>query len=347
MEQFTGQKIFIGIDVHKKSWKVTTLGEYNEFKTFTQPPSPTCLESYLHKTFPGAEYYAVYEAGFCGFSIYNRLNELGINTIVVNAADVPTMDKERRQKSDVIDSRKLARSLRAGQLTCIYVPKKETLADRSVLRYRHKLVGDQTRIKNRIKSFLYYHGIALPDQYDNATWGSSFIEWLEKTSLEYWSLKALIDQLKHTQLLLKKVNRELIAISKKEIYQKQFTLIKSIPGIGNLSAIHILLELENIERFKNSDQLASFVGLTPTRHASGENERVGPMTQRGNKIIKKYLIEASWIVVRKDPEMMAAFNRLCQRMTKTNAIIRIARKTLNRIKAVLISEQPYEINYNL
>ena len=71
------------------------------------------------------------------------------------------------------------------------------------------------------------------------------------------------------------------------------------------------------------------------------------MTPRGNRQIKKYLIEASWIVVRHDPVMMAAFGNLCKRMTKTNAIIRIAKKLVNRIKAVLDKGQPYEINYNL
>lgn len=147
MADFTGQNIYVGLDVHKKSWSVTILGSYNEFKTFTQPPSCIALENYLVKNFPGATYYAAYESGFCGFSIYNDLNSLGIKTIVVNAADVPTSDKEKRNKSDSIDSKKIALSLRVGQLEGIYVPQDETLEDRSILRYRSRLVGDQTRMK--------------------------------------------------------------------------------------------------------------------------------------------------------------------------------------------------------
>ena len=74
---------------------------------------------------------------------------------------------------------------------------------------------------------------------------------------------------------------------------------------------------------------------------------MGNITYRGNKHLKKYLIEASWVAVRKDPEMMLTFTNLSRRMIKTKAIIRIARKLLNRIKAVLDTEQPYEINFNL
>ncbi len=347
MKQFEGQKIFVGIDVHKTSWNVSVCGEYNDFKTFTQPPKPEVLSSYLRKTFPGAKYYAAYEAGFCGFGIYKTLNSLGIKTIIVNPADIPITDKEKRQKSDSIDSRKIAKALRAKQLKCIYVPRQETLEDRSILRYRNKLIGDQTRCKNRIKSYLYFHGISIPEEFNTPNWSNTFIAWLNAVAERHWSLNLLINQLIEIKQTVNQINKKLIVISKKEIYQKQFDLIKSIPGMGSLSAIHILLEIEDIRRFSNSDQLASFVGITPTRHSSGEKDRVGPITPRGNKQLKKYLIEASWIAVRKDPEMMAVFGKLCSRMLKTKAIIRIARKLLNRIKAVLETEQPYQINFNL
>lgn len=346
MGQFSGQKIFVGIDVHKKSWNVSVIGEHNHFKTFNQPPSSIALDQFLRKTFPGADYYAAYESGFCGFSTYNDLNALGINTMVVNAADVPTTDKEKKNKSDAIDSKKIALSLRAGQLQGVYVPQDQTLNDRSILRYRARLVGDQTRIKNRIKGYLFFHGIQIPDEYDNANWSNGFMSWLGEQANTHWALAELIEQLRSTKEAILRANRKLIELSKNERYKKQFELIKSIPGLGNLSAIHLLLEIEDITRFKTSHQLASFVGLTPTRHASGDKDYTGTLTPRGNKMIKKYLIEASWIVVRKDPEMMAAFGKLCQRMIKTKAIIRIARKILNRIKAVLDSGQPYIINYN-
>lgn len=97
-DSFKGQSFYVGIDCHKKSWNVTILGEHYEHKTFSQNPDPGILASYLKRNFPGANYKAVYEAGFSGFSSCRNLNRLGVNCIVIHPADVPTTQKEKEQK---------------------------------------------------------------------------------------------------------------------------------------------------------------------------------------------------------------------------------------------------------
>lgn len=97
---FAGQNIYVGFDSHKKDWTVTIMHENIMCKTFTQPPNPKLLSSYLKKNYPGANYFSAYEASFCGFWIHKELIELGIKNIVVNPADIPTSDKERKQKED-------------------------------------------------------------------------------------------------------------------------------------------------------------------------------------------------------------------------------------------------------
>ncbi|MFR3425583.1 MAG: hypothetical protein ACLTSS_05150 [Phocaeicola coprocola] len=91
---FSGQNIYVGIDVHLKSWSVAILSEHSVLKRFSQSPEPEALHKYLVSNYPGANYFSVYEAGFCGFWIHERLTDLGITNIVVNPADVPTMSKE-------------------------------------------------------------------------------------------------------------------------------------------------------------------------------------------------------------------------------------------------------------
>ena len=113
---FTGQSIYVGIDVHKKSWNVTIYVESIEHKTFSMPAVSVVLSKYLIKNFPGAKYYCAYEAGYSGFWIHDELQKRHMDCCVVNPADVPTKDKERRLKNDRIDSRKLAKSLRNGEL---------------------------------------------------------------------------------------------------------------------------------------------------------------------------------------------------------------------------------------
>jgi transposase len=124
---FEGQNIFVGIDAHLKSWTVSILSEYLSHKTFTQPANAEPLYNYLERNFPGGIYHSVYEAGFCGLWPHYRLKEMGIDNIVVNPADVPTSQKEHLQKDDPTDSRKLARSLRSGDLKAIYIPDPSTL----------------------------------------------------------------------------------------------------------------------------------------------------------------------------------------------------------------------------
>ena len=167
---FSGQHLYVGLDVHKKSWSVCILTHQFEHKTFTQPPDPSVLANYLNRNFPGATYHAVYEAGYCGFWIHDRLREKGIDCIVVNPADVPTKDKERAGKTNKVDCRKLARSLRNGELEGIYVPTRPNIEDRSLLRTRRNMVKKQTRCKNQIKSMLAFYGIHLPTDIVHRHW---------------------------------------------------------------------------------------------------------------------------------------------------------------------------------
>src|SRR4030043_509927 len=97
---FTGQPIYVGLDVHKKSWSVSISTQYGQYKTFSQPPEVDKLVDYLQHHFPGALYSSAYEAGYCGFWIHDRLKEKGIGCLVVNPADVPTKNKERRGQRD-------------------------------------------------------------------------------------------------------------------------------------------------------------------------------------------------------------------------------------------------------
>jgi len=113
---FTGEDIYIGIDVHVNSWTVAIYTSKLYHKTFSQAAQPEPLVRYLHRHFPGGHYHGVYEAGYCGFWIYEALMAAGIDMMVINPADVPTTGHERVYKHDRADASKLARSLRAGEI---------------------------------------------------------------------------------------------------------------------------------------------------------------------------------------------------------------------------------------
>ena len=147
-------KFFIGIDVHKKKWVVTIRALGMFLQTFSMNPSPQELEKHLRRKYPKGKYYSVYEAGFCGFWIHRKLISLGIESRVTNAADVPTTNKEKVNKRDKVDSKKLARELEKGDLTAIYVPEIEHQQLRSLCRLRHRYSQQITRIKKPHKKLL-------------------------------------------------------------------------------------------------------------------------------------------------------------------------------------------------
>lgn len=342
---FRGESIYAGLDVHKKQWNVCIMSAYKEHKTFVQPPEPTVLGRYLRENFPEATYYSVYEAGFCGFWIHEALAREGINNIVINPADVPTTDKEKKRKRDRIDSRKLCRGLRDQSLQGIYIPERSQLEDREMVRLRKKLTKDTTRCKNRIKGLLNFYGIKVPEQYGERYWSKAFIQWLNELKLCHSSgtssLHILVEELRSVEQLKTRVNRLLVLLARQK-YGKQTQWLRSISGIGLVGALTFLTELGDIKRFRHLDELCSYVGLVPNIYSTGDTERVGQLTSRKNKYVQSVLIQCAWKAVGQDPVLLQAYNKYCKRMKGQKAIVRIARKLLSRVRYVLLHQKNYE-----
>lgn len=339
--------IYAGIDAHLKSWKVTIMTEHLVYKTFSQDPKPELLYEHLVKNYPGGIYHSAYEAGFCGYWIHNRLTALGINSIVANPADIPTTDKEKVQKEDARDSRKIAKSLMNKDLKPIYVPTIKTLADRSLMRARATLVKELTRNKNRTKSFLHFYGIEIPERFSGQTvWSKAFVNWLnsielpEKTGRDALDtyIKASVD----TRASLLRILRLIRALSETPEYKEQVILLRSIPGIALITAMTLLTELENIHRFESFDRLCAFIGFIPSTSSSGDWDGTGDITRRGHSVLRKTIIESTWMAIRRDPALAKSYHDYCKRMEANKAIVRVAKKLLNRIKFVLKNKQAYE-----
>jgi transposase len=342
---FKEQRFFIGIDVHLKSWEVTIRNNNLALKTFSMNPSPGELAKHLKRNYPEGQYHSVYEAGFCGYWIHRQLVQLGIKNIVIHPADVPTSDKEKQNKTDRIDSRKLARELENKTLKSIYTPNEAHEQLRALRRLRYRQVQNLTRVKNRIKSHLYLNGIETPAHTECSHWSGNFIHWLE--SLEFSNpagkdyLLICIEELKTCRSRIVKIVRLLRSYCRELGIAELIDFLRSVPGIGFVTAVTFYTEIMDIFRFRDLDKLCSYVGLVPTVHSSGEHQWHGRLTHRKNSYLRHMLVEAAWVAVRKDPAMLLAFNELAKRMSKQKAIIRIARKLLNRIRYVWLHQQFY------
>lgn len=344
---FKGQELFVGMDVHKKHFTLTVIAGGMFYKTITCPPEGKAIASYLDRNFPEATYHSVYEAGFSGFWLHKELLQLGINSIVVNPADIPTTDKERKQKEDRRDSRKLAKDLHAGQLKGIYVPDDKALDNRSLLRVRESIVKEIRRCKQRIKSFLSFYGIKLPDEYAEARkhWSRAFIQWIESIPFTHetasQALHVHIDSLKYHRKQLLQLTRQIRNLSRNDEYKGSVEKLITVPGFGMLTSMYILTELVEITRFKNFHRLCSYVGFVPGTRSSGDRDITTGITPRRNHRLRTVLIESAWTAIRCDPALMKAFLKYTNRMEKNKAIVRIAKKLLNRAIHTLRSNEKY------
>lgn len=344
---FSNINVYVGIDVHLKNWRITVLTD-NLTSTLSIDPKATALSGYLRKYYPNGKYFSAYEAGFCGYSAHRALIREGIHNIIVNPADIPTTDKERKQKEDSRDSRKIARSLRNGDLEPLYIPPRAAEELRNYIRHRKSIVKDINRNKSRIKAFLYSNGVDIPPELNGASkyWSSNFTKWLESirltTDFGHKIIPNTLEIVSKLRSTLLAINRELRQMTREGEYAKQAKLLMSIPGIGLISAMTLLSELGSILRFKNLDKLCSFVGLVPTTKSSSDQERIGGITPRSNKPLRSILIESAWIAIRYDESLRICYSKLCTRMKSNRAIIRIAKKLLNRIRFVLKNQAEYD-----
>lgn len=154
---YTGKKVYVGIDVHKRTYSITAICESEVTKKTTMSAQPSMLALCFKSWFRGAKIHSVYEAGFSGFDLHRRLVKEGIQNIVVNPASVELAANDK-VKNDQRDSKRLAEQLSIGRLTGIYIPTEQEELRRTITRTRQQIVSQRTRVALQIKSKLFLFG---------------------------------------------------------------------------------------------------------------------------------------------------------------------------------------------
>jgi len=341
-------QLYIGIDVHKKSWSVNLRTDLFDHKTFSMNPSANELIRYVDEHFPGYRVKCCYEACCCGYTAFREFSEVGWEVLVVNSPDVPVINKQQIHKSDTVDCRHLCKQLQAGQLRGIYVPDEKQEQLRSLFRQRNNLTKALRKIKCHIKGELLYYGINAPKCYDNNNWSKAMLSWLQSLPWKYKTgQSSLQSKLRHLHFVYYEwlqVSNELRAYARRE-YKKDYYLLRSVPGIGPLTAIGILAELGDVRQFKKFDRLCSYVGLVPSVYSSGEKVQTRGLTPRSKQLLRSYLIEASWTAVRRDMALHEYYRSHAGKPAN-KIIVKVARKLLSRMWHVIKKERPYQCEVN-
>jgi transposase len=346
--EFKGQNFFIGIDVHKKSWAITIPSLGIQIARFTQPPSVETLVAYLKSNYPGGEYYSAYEAGFCGTGIHEDLCKMGVKNIIVHAADIPLSDKQKKNRNDAIDSRIIAEKLEKNEIRGIHILSRQQQELRSLFRLRQSKVIDTTRANNRLKGCLYYFSIELPAEVTQKEYLSQkALDWLSNLELATeagtLSLKNRVDELRYQRqqlCLITKLLREEV----QDAHAESYKLLLTVPGIGPVTAMGLLAETGDFNRFDDIDQYCSFLGLTPWENSTGEDITTKGIQPRCNKFLRPLLIESSWTAIKHDKGLFAYYSKHALKNNKS-AIVKVAAKVALRARAVVQKQKPYDPSY--
>ena len=209
----------------------------------------------------------MYEAGYSGFWLHDNLIDYGIDCIVTTPSLIP-LEYGNKVKTDRRDSGKLALLLAKGLLKRIHVPSKEECYHRQVVRRRRQLVRDRVRIQNRIKAELQLYGIYLPQP--TGKWSRVYLENLSRLRFgDHWmqqSFNTLLEQYLFYDNLISRQTALVKELSERNQYKEKVKILCSIPGVGILAAMEVLLELLDVSRFQRADQIAAYVGLTPSQY---------------------------------------------------------------------------------
>lgn len=336
--------VWIGLDVSKTSWHVAVRSGGATVGRAVIPARCEALGAVLDRL-KSRRIHTCYESGPFGYGLHDWLESRGVDSIVVAGSRVP-MDVGNRVKTDRRDSLKLATTLEAGLLTGIWVPTAQERADRELVRQRLVLMRQRQSSMVRIKSFLLLYGVDIPFP-ESRHWMGDFLRWLKGLTMPNPALTRVLEELRTNFFELSRRERvfraELRRLSRSEAYAEKTRLLRTVPGIGDLTALTIAVEVGDWGRFRSGEAFTSYVGLTPGEFSSGETIQRGHITRAGNPILRSTLVESAWVLIRNDSGMKAAFERLKVRCGAKKAIVAIARKLGHSLVAMHRDNQPYRI----
>lgn len=280
----------------------------------------------------------------CSFAgwVHDLVCALDVEVRVANPAHEGWRWRSVKRKTDRDDALKLARLAAANQLPTAYIPSFSVREWRSLIQYRHKLVGRRTAIRNNIRSILMRQGIKAPSVHRAWTKAgltalSEMARPLEDLGMdELWRgmLGLELRALQQLEQLLGEAEAKLNTIGATE---EQVVQVRTIPGVGPRLAETIVAFIDDPHRFKNGRQVACYAGLTPKQYESGTMKRQGRISRHGPALLRSLLVEVAWLVRRYNPWGQAVFESIAKghRSRRKQAIVALARRLLIRAWAMM------------
>ena len=296
MMQQQRQIRYLGLDVHKATIAVAIAEEAGAPTSYGKIPNDASAIRKLMTRLgdPAVELRVAYEAGPTGYALHRQLAKLGIDCLVAAPSLIPKRAGDK-VKTDRRDALKLARLLRSGDLTRVWVPDAAHEALRSLVRARADAKADQLRAKHRLSKFLLRQGCWPPMGVRN--WTLRYLAWLRQLEFEHLPDRVVFaEYVAEVTAAGERIKRLEAALHQCAQSSSQVALIRALQafrGIGFLTAVTLVAEAGDLRRFRTAPQFMAYVGVVPSESSSGGKQQRGSITKTGNSLLRHVLGEAA------------------------------------------------------
>lgn len=321
---------FVGLDVHKK----TIYGHImdrdgqkifeREFKT-----EPSELDEFFLNVKKSDSIIAI-ESCSCWQYTYTYLEDAGYNLVLAHPIGVKAL-KKLKKHTDKHDAKLLADLLRTNMLPMSYAAPEDIREKRQITRHRHSLTDIENEIKNKVHAILLRHGYEVPFSDAFCKSSMAYMREMNLPDCDRFELHQYLDLIQGLQDQKEKCTE---IIEKVADDDPQIRLALTMPGMGNYAATTFVAEIGDIRRFEKCDNVASFAGLVPRVHQSGERTKFGPITKQGNSNLRHVMVQAANVAVQHDATLRKVYNRL-RHKGHNKAIVAVARKMVTLLYAML------------
>ena len=338
-------KLFIGMDLHKNTSTFVVKDKegklVNSAKVLTDKNDVTRYINSIKRNGEGKELSLAVEPVSQWYYYADLIENLGVDVHLAHPMDVKAI-AHARIKTDKIDAGVLADLLRSNLLPEAYFAPAEVRGWKEQCRFRASVMNLRTQTKNKIHAILFKH--SLKHNFSNL-FGKGGRRWLASLELKEPFKTNLDKYLNLVDYLTDEINYAEERITNTVINCQQAKLLISIPGISYCSALTIMAEIGNIERFISVKHLQSYAGLIPSTYNSGDKQIHGRITKRGSKWLRWIMIESAYhqMNCKRIPGFGAYYNGIKIRKGSKTAAVATARKLLAVVWRLLKDNRPYEV----
>lgn len=293
----TGTTVFVGIDASKDKLAVALADAGTQGDALylgTCENSPASVAKLLKKLSGRGRVCACYEAGPTGYGLYRQIRAYGFDCCVVAPSLIPSRAGER-VKTDRLDAMRLARLLRAGELTPIWVPDETHEAMRDLVRARESAAEDQRHKRQLIAAFLLRHGLSYPR---TKPWTMRYLRWLQTLSFAHpahqIALQEMLQAERHARERLERLTHHIEALVPAWDLAPAVNALQALRGVALISAVTFMAEVGDVRRFETPVKLMAYLGLVPSEYSTGKTTRRGGITRAGNARVRHKLVEGAW-----------------------------------------------------